>query len=307
VNKLFRKFRRKGGPVAMPAPSSTESPTRPLPDSFPSFPPSTIETHPLRLETPQLLSGCGYSVGMQRDHNEDALFSLTTTLLSEAQSLPFGLYIVADGMGGHKHGEVASEIAVHTIAAHVVRKAYLLQLAPNNGNPEQSLQEILQEAIHIAHRAIMREAPGGGTTLTAGLILGGQMTIAHIGDSRAYLFYPNGRLEILTRDHSLVKRLEELGQISAEEAAIHPQRNVLYRALGRGDLFDAEIFTTSLPESGHLLICSDGLWGAVSDQEMYRLTTTVSSPAEACQRLIEAANAAGGPDNITVLLVRLPD
>ena len=260
-----------------------------------------------QLEPRQLLVGLGQSKGMQRDHNEDAIFSLTTTMVSDTSQIPFGLYIVADGMGGHKHGEMASGIAVRGLAGHIIRKLYQPLFSLPANTPDQSLQEIMQEGVQIAHQAILKETPEGGTTLTAVLILGDQMTIAHVGDSRAYSIFPDGTLNVLTRDHSLVKRLEELGQITAEEAAVHPQRNVLYRALGQGESFDAEIKTSSLPHKGHLLICSDGLWGVISGDKIFEIINTEPSPEKACQKLVAAANAAGGPDNISAILVRLPD
>jgi serine/threonine protein phosphatase PrpC len=148
-------------------------------------------------------------------------------------------------------------------------------------------------------------APGSGTTLTAALVLGQQMTIGHVGDSRAYALRTDGRIEVLTRDHSLVKRLEELGQISLEEAAAHPQRNVLYRALGQGDVLEPDIFTTPFPQPGYLLICSDGLWSVLPDQNLSKLVTSAPSLQVACQSLVAAANDAGGPDNISAILVQL--
>jgi protein phosphatase len=138
-------------------------------------------------------------------------------------------------------------------------------------------------------------------------VFGDQLTIAHVGDSRAYTIKPDGRMEALTRDHSLVKRLEELGQLTAEEAAVHPQRNVLYRALGQGEPFDAEVTTSPLPKSGYLLICSDGLWGVISNDTIFNLISIAPSPAAACQFLVTAANTAGGPDNISAILIRLPE
>ena len=164
----------------------------------------------------------------------------------------------------------------------------------------------MQEGVLEAHKAILKQASGGGTTLTAALIVGEQITIAHIGDSRAYAISRDGKMEVLTRDHSLVKRLEELGQITSEEAAIHPQRNVLYRALGQGEPFDPDIITAPMPEGGFLLLCSDGLWGAVPQEEMLKLITSNQSPFEACRLMVEAANKAGGPDNISAVLARLP-
>lgn len=258
-------------------------------------------------EPAQMVAGCAQSIGLQRDHNEDALFTLTTTLSSNNLSLPFGLYIVADGMGGHKHGEIASDTAVRVSASYLTHKLYLPLLDMPPSAPQESIQEIMRSAALEAHHAIMKEAPGGGTTLTAALVMGGQLTIAHVGDSRAYLLEPSGSLQALTRDHSLVQRLVELGQISAEEAAIHPQRNVLYRALGQGETFDVDITTSPLPHSASLLLCSDGLWGVVPEDQMARLCLESPTPQLACQKLVEAANEAGGPDNITVILVHLLD
>jgi serine/threonine protein phosphatase PrpC len=192
------------------------------------------------------------------------------------------------------------------MASYIVRKLYTSLLSPKPNPPEESLLEIMQEGVQEAHRAITKQVPGGGTTLTAALILGNQMTIAHVGDSRAYLIGKNGQIEALTRDHSLVKRLVELGQISIDEAAVHPQRNVLYRALGQGEPFDPDINSMQMPESGYLLLCSDGLWGVVAESEIQRLVHASHSPEEACRRLVEAANNAGGPDNISAILIRLP-
>jgi protein phosphatase len=228
-------------------------PTRPLPQETTQITPK--KSH---LEPPQLLVGCAQSAGRQRDHNEDALFTLTTTLTSDYGNVPFGLYIVADGMGGHQHGEVASGIAIRVVAGLVVRKLYTTLLSLKHSPPEQSLLEIMQEGVLEAHRTITRQVPGGGTTLTAVLILGNQMTVAHVGDSRAYIINENDSMESLTRDHSLVKRLLELGRITTDEAAVHPQKNVLYRALGQGEPFDPDMNTMQLPDSGYVLLCSDG-------------------------------------------------
>jgi PPM family protein phosphatase len=254
----------------------------------------------------QFIVGCAQSVGLQRDHNEDALFSLTTNLASDDVQLPFGLYIVADGMGGHQYGEIASGLAVRAVSNMVIRKLFMPIYSTRPSSPNESILEILNEAIQDAHQAVSREAPGGGTTMTAVLIMGEQMTVAHVGDSRAYLITPEGEFRPLTRDHSLVKRLVELGQITTDEAAFHPQRNVLYRALGQGEPVEADINTSPLPYNNHLLICSDGLWGVVPETELLRLIQDSTNPQEACQRMIDAANAAGGPDNITAILVRLP-
>jgi protein phosphatase len=284
-------------------PLGEEVPTRPIPkDSLLAKSDQGWES----LQPPQLIVGVAQSVGKQRDQNEDAVFTLTTTLTSDNNTLPFGLYIVADGMGGHQHGEVASGIAIRSMASYIVRKLYTPLLSPKPNPPSESLLEIMQEGVQDAHKAITRQVPGGGTTLTAALILGNQMTIAHVGDSRAYLINRNGQIEPLTRDHSLVKRLVELGQITTDEAAVHPQRNVLYRALGQGEPFDPDINSLQIPETGYLLLCSDGLWSVVNEEEILRIVSESRNPEQACRWLVEAANDAGGPDNISAILIRLP-
>jgi PPM family protein phosphatase len=257
-------------------------------------------------ESSQLISASELSVGKQRDHNEDALFTLTTNLISDRRQVPFGLYIIADGMGGHLHGEVASALAVRVMANHVVKNVFMPIFSLNSAAPENSFQEIMGEGMQKAHEMVRNKAEGGGTTLTAILILGDQITIAHVGDSRAYAFNQNGEMEILTRDHSLVKRLEELGQITEDEAAVHPQRNVLYRALGQGEPFEPDIISAPLPKPGFLLLCSDGLWGVLPGEEISRIINTSTSVHQSCIELIQAANQAGGPDNISAIVVRIP-
>ncbi len=255
---------------------------------------------------PQLSVGTGQSVGRQRDHNEDALFALTTDLASNSTHVSFGFFIVADGMGGHQHGEIASEVSVRAMSGYVLRKLFIPMFSMKPEQPEESMHEILQEGVYEAHRAILKEAAGGGTTMTALLVIGNQMMISHVGDSRLYAIYSDGHAQVLTRDHSLVKRLEELGQITSAEAAVHPQRNVLYRALGQGEPFEPDINTFPVPRNAHLLMCSDGLWGLVSEEQIIEAARNSSSLQEACQKLIDAANEAGGPDNISVIIIRTP-
>lgn len=254
---------------------------------------------------PQLVAGCCQSIGLQRDHNEDALFMLTSTIASDTRNIPFGLYIVADGMGGHLHGEVASALAVRAMSGYIIRNIYAPILSVTHQDQDRSIQEVMQAGMIEANRAILANALGGGTTMTAVLVLGDQLTLAHVGDSRAILVKKDSA-EVITRDHSLVKRLEELGQISPEEAASHPQRNVLYRALGQKEPFEPDIFTAPVPKGEHLLICSDGLWGLVPQEKIIDLVKNSPTPQDACQKLIDAANAAGGPDNISAILVVLP-
>src|SRR6266545_4399700 len=244
---------------------------------------SIVSNQNPRFDLQQLIAGCGQSVGKQRELNEDSLFALTATMAGNSGNLPFGLYIVADGMGGHQFGEVASNAAIRSVAGYVLRKfhPYLFQVKPDT--LEESFQEIMQAAVREAQRAIQKEAPGSGT----------------------YFIHPDARVEPITRDHSLVKRLEELGHITPEEAANYPHRNVLYRALGQGEILDPDIFTIGFPQTGFLMICSDGLWGVITEQDLVHSINEAPSLQRACQNLVNAANAAGGPDNISVILAQL--
>lgn len=266
---------------------------------------SIVSNQNPRFDLQQLIAAGGQSVGKQRELNEDSLLAITSTMAGNSGNLPFGLYIIADGMGGHQFGEVASNAAIRTVAGYVLRKfhSYLFQIKTDT--MDESFQEIMLAAVSEAQRAIQREAPGSGTTLTAALVLGQQITVAHVGDSRAYFVYPDGRIEAITRDHSLVKRLEELGHISPEEAENYPHRNVLYRALGQGEILEPDIFTVAFPQPASLMICSDGLWGVVSEQDLVRSINEAPNLQRACQNLVTAANTAGGPDNISVVIAQL--
>ncbi len=266
---------------------------------------SILDVQNVKFDMKQLIASVGQSVGKQREHNEDSVLALTSTIAGGVENIPFGLYIVADGMGGHQFGEVASNAAIRIIGGNVTKKfhSYLYHLPTQS--LQESLQEVMESSIMEAHQYVQREAPGSGTTVTAALVLGQQMTIAHVGDSRAYAVYPDGRVETLTRDHSLVKRLEELGHLSKDEAENFPHRNVLIRALGQGETLEADIFTTPFPQGGYLLLCSDGLWGVVNEKDIFRLVSGAPNLHRACQSLVEAANAAGGPDNITVAIVQM--
>ena len=255
--------------------------------------------------TQQLTSAVGQSVGKQREHNEDSVVAITATVAGNTAGIPFGLYVVADGMGGHQFGEVASNAAIRILAGEIMRKFHSFLFSVPTQQPDDPLQEMMEAAFQEAHRIVQREAPGSGTTLTAALVVGQQITIGHVGDSRAYAVYPAGRIEQLTHDHSLVKRLEELGHLNKEEAANFPHRNVLIRALGQGETLETDVFTVPFPRNGYLMLCSDGLWGVVTDQDILRSINTAPNLQRACQNMVNAANTAGGPDNITVVLAQM--
>lgn len=221
------------------------------------------------------------NVGCVRGHNEDSFI---------AQS---PLFVVADGMGGHEAGEVASEIAIETISKQ----------APKIPDSEQ-----LVNAVKDANRKILEAAsngigkPGMGTTLTAAMIYDDQLTIAQVGDSRAYLLH-DGKLQRLTRDHSLVADLVEQGRITEEEARIHPQRSVITRALGSEPHVEPDIYVLRLSEGDRLLLCSDGLSSMIYDSKIESVLKLYKDASECCDALINEALKAGGLDNVTVVVV----
>jgi PPM family protein phosphatase len=257
-----------------------------------------------KINPPQLIVGVAQSVGMQRDHNEDTLYAMQAVLADGNTDLPFGIFVVADGMGGHLNGELASGSAAKTLGEYLIQHFYLPFLSGQPRSENESIHEIMENGVREAHRSVVVNAPGGGTTLTAALVIGDQVTVSHVGDSRAYFISRDGRPVVITQDHSLVRRLQDLGQIDEKEASIHPQRNVLYRALGQSEPFRPDINTHTMPEMGFMLICSDGLWGTVPDDEISEIIQAAPSLSLACHNLIEAANAAGGPDNISAILVQ---
>ncbi|MCB0103885.1 MAG: serine/threonine-protein phosphatase [Anaerolineales bacterium] len=301
--KLFgSKEEPKSNPVKPEAQLTDSATTAPLSDLQLQ---SIMTSQGPKYEMKQLVAAVGQSVGKQRDHNEDSVLALTTTISGSAESIPFGLYIVADGMGGHQFGEVASNAAARIVGGNIAKKfhSYLFRIPTQS--MQDSLQEVMETSILEAHQYIQREAPGSGTTITAALVVGQQVTIGHVGDSRAYAVHTDGRMEALTRDHSLVKRLEELGHLSKDEVDSFPHRNVLIRALGQGETLEADIFTVRFPQPGYLMICSDGLWGVISENDVIRIIGEAPNMHRACQSMVDAANAAGGPDNISVILVQM--
>jgi len=288
IKRLFRK-----------APSPVEEGTAPL---FESAELTQQEEH--IIAPAQLVVGSGISVGRQRDHNEDALFVMNTVLAEDNREMPFGVFIVADGMGGHQHGEQASAVATRTLAKYILTHLYEPFLRYPPESPQESLQEVMSQGILRANQAVLDAVPGGGSTISAVMVLGEQMVIGHVGDSRVCLLYPEGRLETLTRDHSLVQRLVELDQLTPEEAAIHPQRSVLYRALGQTETFVPDVLIRSFPQQATVMVCSDGLWSVIEEEQLVSIILEAQDLSVACSRLVEAANQAGGPDNISVILVR---
>lgn len=310
LQRLASMFRRE--PVAEPAAPPPTPPldpnrTTPLPELSTVSGSDAVKSVGLSMAPKRLIVGIAQHVGRVRSQNEDVLLAFTGELAG-LESMPnFGLFVVADGMGGHALGERASGIAARTVAREALNQILPFLLANPDSDPDRpSLQEIMEKAMNAANQAVFAGVPeGGGTTLTCALLIGAQLVLSHVGDSRAYLITPDS-FEQLTRDHSLVQRLQELGQLSAAEAAVHPQRNVLYRAVGQGDGLEIDVESHRLPLGASLLLCSDGLWGPVPNDRIQDLIRQAPSLQAACEALVAAANAAGGPDNITAVMVHLP-
>lgn len=244
--------------------------------------------------------------GQVRGHNEDALFVLTSDHHANNSVPAVGLFVLADGMGGHQAGEVASSMSVRLCAEHLLSRVYIPLLSGmERGADQPSLSEVVREAILKANRQVTQDLPGSGSTLTCGLVVGDRLFIGHVGDSRAYLLRADEAPRQLTTDHSLVNRLMEMGQLTEEEAAVHPQRNVLYRAIGQGGGLEVDVSTFVLQSRDRLLFCSDGLWGMVEELNLWEHINTADTLWEACVAMVDAANAAGGNDNISIILVEI--
>jgi protein phosphatase len=229
----------------------------------------------------KLSAGLFSDVGQLRDINED--YPLVDERLT--------LFAVADGMGGHQGGEVASRTAIEALRASVA-----------SGLP-------INEAITRANDAVLKRAEGNdelagmGTTLTAVVVAGGsQLLVGHVGDSRAYLLR-GGVLERITEDHSLVEELVREGRLTPEQAEVHPQRAIITRALGVEPFLDVDLYTVAVESGDRLILCSDGLTTMLREREVERLARTESDPQRAAETLVDAANAAGGEDNITVVVL----
>jgi protein phosphatase len=297
--------RTKKEDQAPPAAVVDPDATVPLPQLPTVAPPDATAVHVV--EHPRrMVLGVAQDVGRVRTHNEDVLLVFTGEL-GGLEAMPnLGLFIVADGMGGHSLGERASGIAARTVARTVLEQILPSLLADPHADTERPLlKDVLESAMSTANAAVVNGVPEGGTTLTCALVLGEQLILSHVGDSRAYLI-TSETFEQVTRDHSLVRRLQELGQITADEAAVHPQRSVLYKAVGQGEGLEVDVISRRLPPGAALLLCSDGLWGSVPDHKILEVVRQTPGPQAAVDELVAAANAAGGPDNITAVMVQLP-
>ncbi len=267
-------------------------------------------------------------VGRARDHNEDSIFYLVTR---DAHDEPLGLFVVADGVGGQLAGELASQWAVAAVRdglRDLLSPPGPMQTAPLDPERTQNLALSKVETVRLARGDSLRsrvvravqsanltvyaqarerpeEAGNAGTTLTMALVRGQQAIIANVGDSRTYLL--RGRdFQQITRDHSLIAGLVASGNVSAEEAFTHPARNVIVRSLGREPEVEVDVFEEQLHAGDALLLCTDGLWEMIRDaQAIASIVSEAPTPLDACRDLIDAANTAGGADNVSAIVVRV--
>jgi PPM family protein phosphatase len=252
-----------------------------------------------------LAAGALRDVGRVRSANQDSLFSLITSLPREGGDLAMGLFIVADGMGGHHGGEIASRMAISTVAQYVLADLVMPALADGTA---EALQPLIIGAVQQANRAIWDHAQSirsdMGTTCTVALLMGRALYIAHVGDSRAYLATPTG-LRLITNDHSTVGRLIQLGQLDPSEAREHPLRSQLYRTIGQQPEVAVDFIYQPIGDATHLLLGSDGLWGMLGDDILLDVLEHTIWPQDACHELVARANLAGGEDNITAIVVSI--
>ena len=271
--------------------------------------PALTDQHPAVLPTDlpiQLSAGVGLDPGKKRrgKPNEDFVFAAQGTVAPTRE--PFGLFVVADGMGGHVNGQEASRLAIETIVDTI------LPLVRAGMMDDASWGELLRHSVERANAVVYQRnqqlsGSSMGTTVTVALTVGPEAFVANVGDSRTYLYRPGQGLAQLTRDHSTVAQLVEMGAISREEIYIHPRRNEIYRSLGAAPAVEVDIFRETLQDGNTLLLCSDGLWEMVPDEQQLVsvLSSSWASADYMAERLVQLALAAGGLDNIGLVVARV--
>ena len=251
--------------------------------------------------------GVGWDVGTSRKHkpNEDSLVALQGTCIYNSQLQPFGLFVVADGMGGYAHGQDASYLAIQTVLQTV-----LPNIAGSEEMTDDIIAEVLVEGVEQANQAVLQRSrdvnTDMGATITAALVMDTTAFVVNVGDSRTYLYREWEGLTQVTRDHSHVARLVAAGKIARDDIYTHPDRNQVYRGLGSEQDVKVDWFTVPLQGNDCLLLCSDGLWEMVRDPEIERtLKEQGCNPSQASKTLVRAALKGGGLDNISVIVVHV--
>ncbi len=244
----------------------------------------------------------GYSsdTGLVRNLNEDSVLCMRFDLQTHLGVVTAGIFAVADGIGGYNAGEVASDLAVRTFHAECTSRLLTEPTAPP--------LSLLSAAFSSAGAAVLNaaghgELAGMGTTLTAALVLGNNLYVAHVGDCRCYIINTRETIQV-TKDHSVVQELVDAGLITAEQARYHPRRNEITRALGYSADITPDLYHLKLYAGDHVLLCSDGLCSVLPPERIAEVILSSPHPQEACLDLIAQANLAGGPDNISVVIAK---
>jgi len=241
-------------------------------------------------------------IGRSRTNNEDAILTLELKSSFESISSAAILSAVADGVGGSQKGEVASRLALATLVAHAA--SLLIRPDPKNK------AEILKASVEAANQDVVkygmahRESEGLASTLVASLIDGDTAYLANVGDSRAYLVN-RGEIKQLTKDHSQVQELVDAGQISSDQSRHFAGRNIITRAVGASTDIQVDTQVVHLSPGDRILLCTDGLWEPVTDEEIHRIVMQSSNPQVACQELVGLANQRGGKDNISLIIAEM--
>lgn len=238
-------------------------------------------------------------IGKRRYSNQDSFCALAG---SDAPPGFDALLAVADGMGGHKAGEVASEMAIQSLIKELSREDATVRTRNDILSTLKRAIDELNTEIHMA--AALPKTRGMGTTLTAAVIAGSTLTIGNVGDSRGYLLR-DGRIRQLTQDHSWVADQVAKGIMTSREAETHPKRNILTRAIGVDPSVDVDSVALEIKKGDLLLICSDGVHSPIRNDELVNILTGSDDPQSSCREIINLANAKGGNDNITVVVSRI--
>jgi serine/threonine protein phosphatase PrpC len=250
-------------------------------------------------------SGVAQAKGNSRASNNDALLLLTGSSDGNDELPDFGLYCISDGIGDEPDSLKASSIAVRSVGRNMAQGAILDFLEPDPLAHLRSLQEMMRLAIQQANREVRARVEGSAATLTSALVFDEQMILGHVGDSRAYIVDADGIRQI-TRDHSLVQELVETGTISPEDALVHPQRDVLWNAMGKAIDVKVDIHVEAIPRDGFLLLCSDGLWSTISEDEIQQSAEGDPSPQAYCETLVQKAEQANATDDVSAVAVYFP-
>ncbi len=285
-------------------------PTRPVSTSHRpssrSAPPTAKAAGAKSNSTSSARVGVGWNRGIQRKNkpNEDGVAAIQGTCTYRNHIVPFDLFLVADGMGGHADGQEASRTAIKLITQMVLQNIML-----SDDLTDSSFTDVLVDGVQQANQAIWKrnreQGSDMGTTITAALVVGTKAYVVNVGDSRTYLYRPLCGLSAITRDHSLVARLVANGVLSPEEAYTYPGRNVIERSLGNNQGVKVDSFLVDLRKGDWLLLCSDGLWEMVRDHQIERIMKSGDNPERISDMLIQAALKGGGADNVSVIVARI--